>query len=311
MTDLIHFPPVEKHLIRSRHVAQTYEIRVARPPRRPSETAPLPVVYVTDGNLVFNMFREISSMLQVLGIHPFPSFILVGIGYPSDSQFAGVFLRMRDLNCAFNPQVDKRAARPLFPIEGVLLAEEGTRDHGGAEEFQRFIGEELIPFIEEKYAVIPGDRTYFGHSGGGFFGLYTLFTQSHFFRNYIISSPGLTHSGEMKLPPGFQYDNKQPGGRDDYGFPMARDFIASGKTLQGTTLYMSVGTEEDFQPAYMGAELTATFYRMAALLKKAAIPGLRLVAEAIPGETHMSVLPVAFMHGVQAVFGRRQIAELR
>jgi predicted alpha/beta superfamily hydrolase len=300
--DLVHFPRVETHLISSHHVAQTFKIQVALPPRRQSEVTRLPVIYLTDGNLVFNLFKEISSLLQTMGIHPFPSFILVGISYPSEAQYAGTFLRMRDFTTLDHPRVDKRSARSLFPIEGILTAEDGTKDHGGAEDFLRFIGDELIPFIDEKYQTIPGDRTYVGHSGGGFLGLLALFTQSRMFRNYVISSPGLFYDGETSG--GFRYDN------DDFGFPMAREFIASGQSLEGISLYMSVGSEEEFQSGYLGAQLTSSFYRMAALLKSASIPGLKMTIEVIPGETHMTVWPIALMHGVQAVFGLRRVGGL-
>jgi uncharacterized protein len=306
MRDRVRFPPVETHYIDSYHVAQTFRIEVALPPRRQSEVGPLPVVYVTDGNLVFRMFREIASILQLMGIHPFPAFILVGIGYPSDSPFAGMALRMRDFTFPWPgwPAISvEEGWRPLFPLEGVLFAKEGTKDYGGADDFQRFIGEELIPFIDRTYATCAGDRTYFGHSGGGGFGLYTLFTQSHLFRNYIISSPGLMFSGE--LPGGVRYENFE------YGLQIARDFLASGKSLEAAKVYMSVGTEEDFQPQYYSdrfrCELTSTVYRLAALLKHAAIPGLELMVEPLTGETHMTVYPTAFIHGVQAVFGMRRI----
>jgi predicted alpha/beta superfamily hydrolase len=301
-SDLVSFPAIETHFIQSGYVAQTFEIQVARPPRRQSDTAPLPVVYVTDGNLVFSMFREISRLLQAFGHHPFPPFLLVGIGYPSDSPYAGVFLRMRDYTASSHPKVDKAAARPRFPMEGVLLAKEGTPDHGGAEAFRRFISEELVPFIDERYETIQSHRTYVGHSGGGYFGLYTLFSEPRLFRNYIVSSPSLSYDGETSG--GYRYDNY------DFGFPMARDFIATGASLAGITLYMSVGLEEEFQPAYKGARLTSSFFRMAALLKDARIPGLTLLVEPIPGEAHLTVWPIAFMHGIQAVFGQRHIGGL-
>ena len=44
---------------------------------------------------------------------------------------------------------------------------------------------------------------------------------------------------------------------------------------------------------------------MAALMKSARIAGLEFMTEEFPGETHMTVWPQAFIHGVQAVFGTR------
>src|SRR5690606_7434891 len=105
------------------------------------------------------------------------------------------------------------------------------------------------------------------------------------------------------------------------------EFIASGRRLDRVKLYLSIGTEEDFQALYYGelqpgverdlkrayygeAQLTSTFFRMAALLKHAAIPGLEIIVEPFAGEVHMTVYPMAFIHGVQAVFGLRRVAGL-
>src|SRR5262249_47412018 len=149
-----------------------------------------------------------------------------------------------------------------------------------AVEFQQFLEYELIPFIEERYETAPGERTYFGHSAAGGVGLYTLFTPSPLFQNYIASSPGLTYGGEA--PGGARYEN--------YEFVLedARRFIASGSALPGRRLYMSVGSDEEFQPNFENWRLTSSFYRLAALLKAARIPGLEFMAEVIPGETHFT-----------------------
>ncbi len=291
-----YYPPVKTHLIRSKHVAQTFKIQVALPPRRRGDTAPLPVVYVTDANEVFDLFKEHSRLMQVFGLHPFPSFILVGIGYPSDLPYAGLLLRSRDNTLPDQPMPDRQATKALYAsLEGLLLPEEGSKTWGGAGDFRDFMAEELVPFIDKTYATLPGHRTYFGHSGGGLLGLFTLCTRPELFRNYVVSSPGW-------------FNHKD----DDFGFRMVRRFISSSPTLQDTKLYMSVGTEEDYQPTYylasqVGASLTADFFRMVALLKNAAIPGLTIMAEPIPNEVHISVWPIAFMHGVQAVFGMRRI----
>ncbi len=296
---LWYFPPVETHLIRSKYVAQTYKIQVARPSRRRSDTARLPVVYVTDGNVVFTLFKEISHMLQHLGIHPFPSFILVGIGYPSDVPYAGSMLRTRDYHDPYAPNWNNLArelAKSYWQFEGLLFPEDGIENLSnsrGADNFGDFIEKELIPFIDEHYQTIPRGRTYFGHSGGGGFGLYTLCTRPQLFKNYILSSPGrFSYKGE------------------DISFRMVRErLIEPARALHGVKLYMSIGTDEDLQPFYYAAHsaLVTDFFRMTAMLKDAGIAGLDLMIEVIPNETHILVWPIAFMHGVQAVFGLRQL----
>jgi predicted alpha/beta superfamily hydrolase len=256
----------------------------------------MPVVYATDGNWTFDLFKSLSYLLQ-MAAEDAPPYILVGIGYPGDTPHAGSRLRGRDFTAPPYPNYDRDAVAPRY--EGTLMPQPGTRTFHGGADFRTFMCEELIPFIDQTYDTILGDRTYFGHSGGGYFGLFTLFTQPEAFRNYIVSSPGLIYHGE--LPDGSVRDN------DDFAMRLAREFIASGKSLDGIKLYLSAGAEEEFEPALLGWQLTSGVYRMAKLLRDAEIPGLELMTEIFPAETHITSWPIAFCHGIQAVFGTRRI----
>lgn len=306
--NVLQVPLVETHLIRSKDVQQTFKIQVMQPARRRGDTRRYPVVYVTDGNWVFDMFKSISYLLQ-MSAQDAPPFILVGIGYPSDLPFAGMMMRRREFTFPPYPPFGVKDPSELMEFmksfsgnlyEGVLIPEEGAKTFYGAEDFRRFIGNELIPFIDEKYPTLPGDRTYFGHSGGGFFGLFTLFTQSDLFRNYIVSSPGVIYHGEG--PGGGRCDN------DEFGLRMVRDFAASGKHLDGIKLYLSAGAEEEFEPAIAWWRLTSSLERLVKVFKDAAIPGLTLMSEIFPGETHITVWPIAFTHGVQTMLGTRRVS---
>lgn len=287
-----YFPPVETHLIRSKYVRQIFRVQVMQPVQKKGEATRFPVVYATDANLTFDMFKGFSYLIQS-SERPGSRFILVGIGYPSDCPYAGELLRGRDLTFPGYPKLNLKPP----PLEGVLVADEGAKDFYGAEDFQQFIEYELIPLIDEKYQTNPGRRTYFGHSGGGGFGLFTLFTKSDLFKNYIVSSPGLIYHGDSSA--GIHYENY------DFVLQYAREFIASGKSLEDVRLYMSVGTEEEFEPSLAQWQLTSSFYRMVALMKAAAVRGLELTTEIFSGETHDTAWPMAFMHGVQAVLGTR------
>jgi len=293
-----YFPAIETHLIRSKYVAQIFRIQVMRPPQQTGETRRFPVVYVTDGNYVFDMLKGISWIMQQ-SERESPPFILVAIGYPNDSPVAGALLRGRDLSFPGCPIYFSRS-QTLAEWEEVLVPEEGTKDFCGAEDFQRFIANELIPLIDEKYQTVPNDRTYFGHSMGGAFGLFTLFTETHLFRNYIISSPAVIYHGET--PGGTRYEC------DDFMLRRAREFIAEGKSLDRVQLYMSVGTEEQFEPLIANWEFASSFYRMVALMKRTHVSGLKLMTEVFSGETHTTVWPIAFTHGVQAMFGTRSVS---
>jgi uncharacterized protein len=294
-----YFPVVETHMLRSTHVSQTFQIQVMRPPQTRGKTRRAPVVYITDGNAAFDMCKGISWLMQG-SERESPPFILVAIGYPSDSPCAGTLLRGRDLTFPGCPDYFS-GLQVLSEWEGIQAPEEGQKTFCGAEEFQRFIAGELIPFIDEKYETVPGDRTYCGHSMGGSFGLFTLFTQVELFRRYVISSPAISYHGEA--PNGIRYENQ------DFLLQRAREFIASGNTMDNVRLYMSVGTQEQFEPLIANWEFTSSFYRLIAVLRKGAIPGLTLITEALMGETHTTAWPIAFIHGIQAVFGTRTISD--
>src|SRR5581483_2706219 len=252
--------PTESHVLRSDHIKQSFKVDVMLPARLPGELTQYPVVYITDGNWVFEMCRAISLLLQ-LSKHDAPPYILVSIGYPSDCPFAGMFLRAREYTFPPYPPFDlsrvteyieRRLSIDLY--DGILLPEKDAKMFHGAEDFRKFLGDELIPFIERTYPVVPGDRTYFGHSGGGFFGLHTLFTQPDLFRNYIVSSPGLLFHGEG--PGGIRYEHC------DFGAQMVRTFVASNPTLSGQRLYMSAGAEEEFEPALGSWQVVSGFYQV-------------------------------------------------
>ena len=298
---LLSIPPIQSHLITSRRVRQTFKIQVMLPGLREGDKRRFPVVYATDGSCAFDMFKSISYLLQASGNAP--PFVLVGIGYPGDSPHAGQILRARDLTAAPYPAwgegwIQERKVDNDWA--GVLFPEDGAKNHLGGAEFREFLDEELIPFIDETYSTVPGDRTYFGHSGGGFFGLYALLTRPAIFKNYVVSSPGVTYHG--KAPGGIHYDN------DEFGLRMVRDFAASGQDLHGVRLYLSVGAEEEYESGLANWRLTSSLQRLSNVFKETAIPGLEVMTEIIPEEGHITVWPIAFIHGIQTMFGTRNVS---
>jgi len=276
----------------SRHVQQTFKIQVMQPLRKRGEKTRFPVVYVTDGNYTFDALKGISYSIQSYE-RDAPRFILVGISYPSESPVAGEFLRVRDMTFPGFPRLEMTPSS----MDDVLVARPGTKDYFGAEDFQRFIGSELVPYIDDRYETLRDDRTYFGHSLGGGFGLFTLLKQPALFSKYIISSPSLVYESRKTA-------DSQPE-RYEYGLSLVREFLSSGASMPQIKAYMSVGTEEEFETGGELWQLTSSFFQVTALMRAACIPGLTLTVEAFPRETHMTVWPMAFIHGIQSVFGSR------
>ena len=281
MSDKYYYvPEVETHLLGSKHIDQTFKIQVMQPLTRRDGGERFPVLYVTDGNLSFDFAKGISHGLQATG--EVARYILIGIGYPGENPFAGSVLRCRDLTPAHRAEVPEwRRSRP---IEGVPDIEGGKKRWNGAADFLEFINHELRALVDGRYPTIPDQRAYFGHSLGGALGLHALFSGSKLFSRYVISSPDLFYDG------------------DDHGIAAARAFIASGQRLDAK-VFMTVAGEEEFEADKQKSEFVSSFYRLAALLHRAKIQGLDLTHRVFQGETHMSVWPFAFSHGVRAVFG--------
>lgn len=275
-----YVPRVRTHLIECASIGQVFQIQVMEPVMQRGSNERFPVLYLTDANLSFDFAKGISHCLQSSG--QVRRFILVGIGYPGDNPFAGGVLRCRDMTSAASKEIP--GLPRSSPIEGVPGLEADARVWGGADEFLAFIRDQLVGGIDEAYPTLPGERAYFGHSLGGSFGLHALFSPTPIFNKYIISSPGISYDG------------------DDYGIREAQRVIASGRPLPARVA-MSVGDQEEFERDYAKSQCVSSVYRLAALLHRSAVAGLEFTCRIIPGETHVSVWPIAFSHGVQAIYG--------
>ena len=65
---------------------------------------------------------------------------------------------------------------------------DGESNSGGASDFQRFLGDELIPWVDANYRTQPF-RILLGHSLTGMFAVYSLITQPNMFQAYVAASP--------------------------------------------------------------------------------------------------------------------------
>jgi len=170
----------EVQQLTSSHVDQTFKIFVSLPEGYTESNQTYPILYMTDANWFFSTFHSAVRYL------PVPPMIVVGIGYPTDD---------------FN-EISRLRARDFLP----------TRDTtGGGPDFLSFIREELFPFIDARYRVNADDRTFWGYSYGGTFGVYTLFNQLDTFNRYIIGAPTLIWDERLC----FDYEQEYADKKDD------------------------------------------------------------------------------------------------
>ncbi len=266
-------PKVEKHLIRSKFIDQTFEIRVQVPFSKKDGSEKFPVLYLTDVNSQLDTglihFMQIGGELR--------RFITVGIGYPVDHVLGADALRARDLTPTFGERPEYN-----LPIEGVapVLTEKKS---GAAPEFLRFIREQLMPFINSHYNTIPQETTYSGHSLGGLFGLYVLFNQPDTFKNYMIGSPSIW------------WDNNLP-------LKWAENYIKSEIPLNAK-VYLAVGGREEVVGGVKYG-MTSNVYALESMLVNAKVPGLDLKTEIFPQEEHISAIYMIHSRGLRYAFGR-------
>jgi predicted alpha/beta superfamily hydrolase len=125
-----------------------------------------PGIFLLDGDIAFPMAWGIVRYLQY--DKDVPDILIVGIGYGGLSSSNSINKRERDYSIS---KID------------------GLKDSGGGKKFLNFIKKELLPFLSSNYRLNNTKLTLSGHSLGGLFVLYTLFSEPKLFSNYISISP--------------------------------------------------------------------------------------------------------------------------
>ena len=237
---------------------QEYRILAGR--RGSQNDAPLPVIYITDGNGNFPLLYVMHQQLVDDGY--LPPALLVGVDFPFDEWSAYEALRARD----FTPTI----LHGNSPYANYFSA--GT---GGAPAFLQFLAEELKPAINSKYNTVTDDAMLIGHSLGGLFTLYALFTRPDLFQRYVIGSPAIWYDNNAIL------NNMETFVSANTDLP-ARVFIGSG------------GNEDGLDVVVQSLADTLTGYQY---------PNLNLSTRVFEGETHLSMIPFFLSFGLRAVHG--------
>ena len=197
MTEAMTLSNSAVHMIDSLSVGRTYRITVSLPlgydapagDDWPFNDIPdrWPTVYVLDGNWYAEMVTGMVRPMRWCGSTT--DAIIVGIGYPQtdnprDDLRTQFMRRNQDLTPGHD-ELHEREAQATFKRPPL---------HGDAEGFHKFVRDELIPMIESTYRADPAHRILLGHSYGGLFGLYGLFTTPDLFDTLILGSPTLAYN---------------------------------------------------------------------------------------------------------------------
>ena len=131
-----------------------------------------PVVYILDGEV---FLPAAANVLDFYSGGFMPEMVLIGVSNSKN--------RMRDLTTS---TIKTMYGRPF------------NQKNGEAANFIKFIEDELIPFVEDKYPV-SNYRSLIGHSYGGLFAIYSLINHPHLFANYIAIDPSLDWDNQNLL----------------------------------------------------------------------------------------------------------------
>lgn len=205
--------------------------------------------------------------------------VLIAVGYPTDNAYDS-FRRSWDLG----PPPGR--TYPPFQEGG-----EPVRTGGGVEMAQ-FLLDDARSFLAAHVRLNPDNQSLFGHSFGGLFALWLMFTQPDAFRNIIAASPAITWEDSFLLDHLEQYAPPHPA---------PRIHLSAGE-WEGDQLapFQEYGPEA----AARLVEKTRTRTISAArdMAHQLALHDVEVVFEIYAGETHMSALPVAVNRALHWAF---------
>lgn len=240
-----------------------------------------PVLWVLDAPLILRSAVGVLDTL-VLG-NLAPEMIVIGIGSPPEEGLSGVGRRVIDFSPPGNgyappgPAGERWSALvplPEFPHK--------------ADAFLSLLVDKIRPALATEYR-FSGEHALLGHSAGGMFAAYSLFTRPGAFQKMIIGSPYLDAvQGAV--------------------FAAEQKYAASNKDLPAR-LFLGAGEKEadEYFLAISGIlESTARFSRT---LTARHYPSLELSTRVFAGKDHYTVLPEILISGIGFLW-REDIAQL-
>lgn len=228
-----------------------YELYIQLPRDYASSTRTYPVVMLQDTGFSFPIT---SGIVRLMGGQDIDSPILVGISYSKGT--SPEVSRTRDFTPTHAP--DEKGAHSL----------EAQQSSGGALDYIKFMEDEVIPLVSEKYRVDTNRKIFIGHSFGGLLGAYILLVNAELFDHYILSSPSLWY--------------------DDHAIFRLEEEYAEDNASMHATVHMYIGGEERKSKRSDMVQDVLNFERT---LASRNYSGLTINAHVLEGATHYSAFP--------------------
>lgn len=180
---------VQRYVLAAPDGGPEYRVSVWAPSGGQPPRGGYPVVYMLDGNAVFESLTRTRSDLP-----PGQSLqaVVVGIGYDDADRF-NVTARSYDYTPP-SPGAQAPRGSPRDPD-----ARGWAKPGGGADRFLALLQQRIQPLVQRRYAVNPGNRTLYGHSYGGLFALHVALSRPQAFEHYVAASPSIWWNGKFIL----------------------------------------------------------------------------------------------------------------
>lgn len=180
---------VQRYVLAAPDGGPEYRVSVWAPPAGRPPAAGYPVIYMLDGNAVFESLARTKSALA-----PGATLqaVVVGIGYDDAERF-NVTARSYDYTPP-SPGADAPRGSPRDPD-----ARGWAKPGGGADRFLAILQQRIQPLVERRYRIDANNRTLYGHSYGGLFALHVALSRPQAFRRYVAASPPIWWNGRFIL----------------------------------------------------------------------------------------------------------------
>lgn len=268
--------------VQSKAFSYEHQVTVALPASyaaQPERT--YPVLWVLDSPLIM---RSVVGLLDVLVLgNMAPEMIVVGIGSPPEEGLAGVGRRVMD----FSPLGKGYAPPGVAGERWSALAPIPDFPHK-ADAFLSLLVDEIRPKLAAEYR-FSGEHALLGHSAGGMFAAYSMFTRPDAFQKMIIGSPYLE-------------------GVNGAVFAIEAKYAADHNDLK-VTVFLGAGEKEaeEYFVAISG-NLESTV-RLSRTLIARDYSSLDLNTRIFAGKNHYTVLPDVIISGIGYLW-RDEIAKL-
>ena len=154
---------------------------------------------------------------------------------------------------------------------------------GGADNFLRFLEEELDPLIRARYDVSDRPAGILGDSYGGTFTFHAFRRQSKLFDKYFLGSPGLFTTGV------------------DYIGEVRK--LLEGELVHDTKMYLSFGAMEANGGVSFYEDMGRNYNSLVSVLHSTPNDQLTFASKMYPGHTHTTILAPAINDALLYLYG--------